>query len=168
MNKKVITLANGDELEVFSPPLNAWDLVKKRYPEPEPPEVEEKVASGSTVTIQIVDDPNYLIEKERIAQLQNDLYQEVCALGALRRVVVPDGFDAGAEFGEVLQYADPDWQPREGPGGRKLDYIDYVLLTNTKDVMAVQIAMSELMGIDSKEVDSIQESFRDSLEGATA
>lgn len=165
MTSKIITLANGDELEICSPPLNAWDLTKKRYPEPEPPIVEEKTASGGTISIQIVDDPEYLAEKERVAQLQNDLYQEVCSLGALRKVTVPDGFDAEAEFGEVMRYADPDWQPREGSGGRKLDYIDYVLLTNTKDIIAVQTAMSELMGIDPEEVDAIQKSFRDSMEG---
>lgn len=165
MNKKVITLANGDELEIFSPPLNAWDLTKKRYPEPEPPIMETETASGGTLQMAMVDDPGYLAEKERVAQLQNDLYQEVCTLGALRRIDIPDDFDAEEEFGETMRYADPDWQPREGSSGRKLDYIDYVLLTNTKDIMAVQTAMSELMGIDPGEVDAIQASFRDSVEG---
>lgn len=167
VTSKVITLASGEELEVCSPPLNAWDLAKRRYPIPKPPEVEEKVASGSTVIIQIVDDPDYLAEKEKITQLQKDLYDEVCALGSLRRVIVPDDFDAETEFGDIFRYADPDWKPREGRGGRKLDYIDHVFLTNTKDIMVVQEAMSELMGIDPEEVNSIQESFRDNLEGQT-
>jgi hypothetical protein len=165
MNYKVVTLTTGEEIQVFAPPLNAWDLVKKRYPDPEPPIVEEKTASGSTIAIKIVDDPGYLAEKERVARLQSDLYQDVCALGALRKIVVPEGFDAEAEFGEIMRYADPDWQPREGKGGRKLDYIDYALLTNTKDVMAIQEAMTELMGVEPEEVEAVVASFPDQVEG---
>lgn len=165
MNYKVITLTTGEEIQVFAPPLNAWDLVKKRYPDPEPPILEETTASGGTIQMAMVDSPDYLAEKERVAQLQSDLYQDICALGALRKVVVPEEFDVEVELGETMRYADPDWQPREGKGGRKLDYIDYVFLTNVKDVMAVQEAMTELMGVEPEEVEAVVASFPDQVEG---
>jgi len=116
----------------------------------------------------MVDNPEYLRAKAENERLVTQKFAELENLSALRDVVVPDDFDVMVEIGEVMQYADPDWKPREGAAGRKLDYIEWVLLADIDDENTVAAALAELMGIDLEEVARIEESFRNQLEGEAA
>jgi hypothetical protein len=64
--------------------------------------------------------------------------------------------------------ADPDWKPRTGKSGRKLDYIEWDLLGNPADAILVQEIRAQMMGIDMGAVDSIEASFRGKVEGEDA
>ena len=164
MQSKTVKLTTGDEIIVFPPMSDIHDTCLKRYPDPDPPIVEEKTVSGSVIGVAIEDDPDYLKEKARMQAKRDKLFNELYTLSALRKVKVPDGWDAEEEFGEVKRYGDPDWQPREGAGGRKLDYIDFVFLTHMQDITAVQKAIADLTGIDTEAIDRIGDSFRGDVE----
>lgn len=168
MKSKQVTLKDGIELTVYRPPTRLYSIAKRMYPEPEAPIVETKTASGSVMQMQIVDDPSYLKAKVDNDRLISDKLVELESLSALRDVEVPDDFDMMAEVGEVMQYADPDWKPREGEAGRKLDYIEWMLLADIDDANIVTIAIAELSGIDLEEITRVEESFRDNMEGQTA
>jgi hypothetical protein len=141
-------------------------MVNKQYPDPKPP-VRTSDGVAGPVSMVVEDDPEYLMEKERIELLRGERLNELSFLWALKDVVVPEGFDVADELGELIRLGDPDWQPRTGDVGRKLDYIEWVLLANYVDQRKVQGALAELQGIDLGASKSIEDSFRSDVEGET-
>lgn len=161
-----VELTTGQTVKVYSPPVTKLsDTLRVQYPDPDPPIVEEETATGSKVRMQIVTDPEYLREKERVENLRNEKLNELTLLSALRDEQPPDGFYD--EFRYLAELADPDWKPREGNYGAHLDYIEWVLLANVLDQTKVQRALAELSGIDLDAVSAIEESFRGNVEGET-
>ncbi len=109
------------------------------------------------------DDPEYLAQKQVVETQRMAVLQEAYTLFALKGVVVPEDFDITEKFGDELSYLDPDWRPREGKSGRKLDYVDYILLANSNDTLLVSEAINELVSIDQEVVDAIEDSFQDDV-----
>lgn len=106
----------------------------------------------------IEDDPEY---KEALKRYDIDFgawVREATLLFALKDEPVPSGFDV-EEYREVVSFIDPEWEPRKGAAGRKLDYIEFVLLASPADELAVQTAINEAISIDDREVAKIAESF---------
>lgn len=163
MSYKDITLSSGT-IRVHSVPPKIHQIVEKRLPLPDPPIVETVTATGATIRTQILDDSDHLAIVAEIEAKRDDLFSEMYMLMALREVTVPEDFDAETLV-ETLQYADPDWKPREGPAGKKLDYIEWELLADTDDYGLVTDIIAKLSGVDTEEVEAVEASFPGNMEG---
>lgn len=156
-----VELCNGDTITVYSPPAGKIrSLVEGKYPKPQKKVVTETTVSGGTTSMVIEDDPEYLCAMEEWGDLVTKETSELNSLFSLKDENPPEDFDIEAESGMLIRYTDPDWQPRTGDIGRKLDWIEWVLLGNPGDVLRVEKAMLEMMGIDIGEISSIEDSFR--------
>lgn len=164
---KDVTLSDGQEIRVYVPPsIKLAQMLMASYPDPKPPIVESKTVTGGTIKMIIEDDPDYLKEKDRIEELRNEKLNELTALFSLKDVEVPEDWNMG-EFDWLALYVDPDWSPRKGYHGRKLDYIEWDLLGNPADTILIQEARAEMAGIDFGVVDQIEASFRGDVEETT-
>jgi hypothetical protein len=164
---KDITLSDGQKIRVYVPPsIKLAQMLMTSYPDPKVPVVESKTVTGGVIKMAIEDDPAYLAEKARAEGLRNKKLDELTALYSLKDVKVPDDWNLG-EFDWLALMADPDWSPREGKLGRKLDYIEWDLLGNPADAILVQRARAEMAGIDFGVVDQIEASFRSDVEEST-
>lgn len=165
---KEVELSDGQKVKVYAPRSIAMDqLLMKQYPDPQPPIVESETVGGGTIRMVIEDDPDYLRKKSEVEALRYEKLEELSALDSLRDVKVPDKWSTDS-FSYLALLADPDWKPREGKAGRKLDYIEWDLLGNPADAILVQEIRAQMMGIDMGAVDSIEASFRGKVEGEDA
>ena len=166
MRNKQITLSTGQVVTVYLPPnAKIYQMVQKMYPDPVVPVRTTQGAAGNEITMAIVDDPDYLKEKARMRDLRREKEDELNALYALKDVEVPEEFDVEAEYGFIARMADPGWEPRTGVDGRKLDYIQWVVLGNIRDAAEIQKALAILAGVDMEVVESIEDGFRDNVAG---
>lgn len=155
-----ITLSSGREVDVHFIPSSARDEIDKRHPMPEPPIIEEETATGRVIRVLIEDDPDYLAEVAKVNEARDLAWQEGYSLLALRGVKIPDDFDLEEELGEILCYLNPKWKPRKGKMGRRLDYIEYVLLENQRDAALVTKTLGEMIGVDEEVIEAIEDSFQ--------
>ena len=118
--------------------------------------------------MRIDDDPAYLAELAAWNQLVNEKTDEYGSLFMFKDLEVPDGWDVEEAVGAEVRYLDPDWAPREGAMGRKLDYIQWDVLGDVMNAARVTTALRELSGIDLEEVEGNEASFRDNVEGPTS
>ena len=63
-----------------------------------------------------------------------------------------------------LAYIDPDWKPRKGDQGRKLDYIEWELLRAPGDHQKVVAAIGDLAMIPEGAVDAVEDTFQGDVE----
>jgi len=156
-----VKLSNDKSVRVYAPPsVRLSQLLAEKYPDPSPPIRESKTVTGDIIKMTIDDDPEYLREKKRIEELRMKEIGELTILFALKEIEVPEDFSMDA-IKEIVSLSDPNWKPREGKMGRKLDYIEWVLLANPGDQLKVQEALVELSGIDLDAVRATEDSFRD-------
>ena len=166
---KDVELSTGLTVRVYRSPLRKIQaMVLEKDPMPLPPLVSEQVRSGRVETIANPSDPDYLQalkewrEREPARKEQIDILE---GLSMLRDLKVPDDWDVEQVAGDIARFHDPDWKPREGPMGRKADYLQWEVLGDPIDAYRVEIARAELSGIDEEEVRANQASFRDNSEG---
>ena len=158
-----VKLASGKTVKVYSPPsIQLNQLVTKKYPDPQPPIRESATVGGGTIKMSIDNDPEYLLEKERIEGLRQEEMGDLTMLFALKDEVVPEGFTMDA-VSEIVTLSNPEWKPREGKTGRKLDYLEWALLANTGDQIKISEALAELSGIDMDAVRANEDAFRDKV-----
>ena len=166
---KEVELNDGRKANVYRPPtqqINA--IVLKQYPEPMPPEVTEKKVTGEDITMVIKDDPAYLAQHERWEVLVNEEVNKRGALFVFEDLEVPDDWDAETQVGDRLRAAgDTEWEPTEGPLGRKFDYIQWSILGDMENQWIVLRAQAELSGVPMEEVQANLASFPDQVEGPT-
>jgi hypothetical protein len=164
-----ITLSDGRGVRVYAPPtIKIAEMVARKLPLPGVPVVEETTKAGKTIRMTIDDDPAYLAEVERVEALRNQETGVLSSLFTFRDEQPPEGFDAEAELGELVRYIDADWQPRPGPSGRKLDWIEWVLLANAADAILVQNTIAEMMGISLEVVEQVEATFPGPVEEPAA
>lgn len=156
-----VELCDGKTITVYSPPAGKIrSLVEEKYPKPQKKVVTETTVSGGTTSMVIEDDPEYLRKMDKWETLITRETNELNSLFSLKDENPPEDFDIETEHGVLIRYTAPDWQPRTGDIGRKLDWIEWELLGNPGDVLRVEKAMLEMMGIDIGEISSIEDSFR--------
>jgi len=164
-----IELVDGRVVRLYHPPyMRIQEDVRKRLPEPQPPVVTETTKAGKEVSITLKADPAYVAE---YAAWEEEFDQQVDQMGSLfmfKDVVVPDDWDVEAEVGAEMRYFNPDWAPREGPIGRKLDYIQWTILAHGADVRLVTRTLAEMSGVDLEEVNANEASFPGQVEEPTA
>lgn len=168
MVTKEITLSSGETVTVYPVPQKVYDLLVVKYPYPPIPIIEisgEDTATGEPMRMAKSSDPDYNRQCAEIDQRRMEEWGEVQFLWALRDVEVPDGWKPPLAS---IQYILPDWEPRQGEMGRKLDYIEWGLLQNPGDVTRVQRAINELGGIDEEVVKAIESTFPGAVEGEAA
>lgn len=164
MEDNTVTLSTGETIELCHIPPGLRDVINKRYPMPDVPIIEVKTATGETQKVAIEDDPEYLAKCTRVEGQRNQAWNEGYTIASLKNVIVPNDFDMEAEWGEELRYLDPDWQPREGKIGQKLDYIEFALCANINDMNAISDKINKMMGIDTEVIESIEDSFRSDIQ----
>jgi len=163
-----VELSTGGMVKVYAPPsIKLNQIVTKKYPDPDAPIRESKSVSGDIIKMSFENDPEYLREKARIEALRMSEIGDLTMLFALKDVSVPEDFCMD-DVGEIVRLSEPEWKPRVGDSGCKLDYIEWVVLANTGDMIRIQKALAELSGIDLDAVKSIEESFRHNVEGTPA
>jgi len=169
---KDVTLDSVGAVRLYTPPTEKIrQILNHLYPEPKPPVRTDKTATGKEISMEITDDPDYLAERERVAQARTDKTSELYLLFAFRDLAVPGDWPGpGGETIEVMQYADPSfaYTPRAGPQGRKLDYIEWCVLEGAADQRRYTDAIYTLMGLDLDLAAQIEDSFRGDVEGPAA
>ena len=174
--KDAVLLSIG-EVRVYRPPtmkINRMVSAKYKYP-PQPTTTLEmyrgKGQPKESETILLVEGPEFDAWREECDAIDQARYTEINDnnyLYALKDVVVPDDFDAEADFGKFARRIDKAWKPREGEDGRVLDYLEWVVLGVGDDTVTVGDAMDELLGISQEVVDDVKESFPGDVAGAAA
>lgn len=165
---KDVELVDGRTVRVYRPPYTRIHAnVRRRFPEPQPPVVTEKTATGREMSMAILDDPDYLAAHAAWNEQYNEEVDRMRALFVLKDVEVPDGWSAEETVGEEMRFFDPDWKPNEGPMGRKLDYIMWEIMGDGVDANRITDAEAELSGIDLEEVRANEASFPDQVEEQT-
>ena len=165
MNSKKVKLSSGHEVVVYVPPMGKLhSIALARYPIPKVPIIEEKTATGDTIRMAVENDPDYLAKVDEMEEKRRQAVDELNILFALQLEKTPDDFDVMV-YSEEIQYINPDWAPREGKVGRKLDWIEFDLLGAFQDSMLVQNTLNELIGIDMEVVEQIAASFPGQVEG---
>jgi hypothetical protein len=166
---KDVELTNGRVERVYRPPTRRIvAMVEKKHPRPQAPVVTETTKSGTEISMTIDDDPAY---KQALAQWEETVAEEVDQFSSLfmfKDLVVPEDWDIQSEVGAMAQFYDPQWAPRPGPMGRKLDYIEWIVLGDVVNSNRVINALAELAGIDMSEVASNEASFRSDVERETS
>lgn len=167
---KGITLSNGMVIRVYRPPyIHIHANVAKRHPEPpSPPTITEQKVTGDEITMVFEDDPEYQAELARWNEVVNEETDMMCTVFALKDVQVPDDWTLDTEAGPEMRFFDHGWSPREGPIGRKLDYIQWVVLVEIEDLVLYSETLRDVSAIDLKEVAANEASFRDQVEEPTA
>jgi len=169
MDYKDVELTDGRVERVYSPPhVRIGAILDKRYPRPQPPVVEETTKAGKKIVMTIDDDPEYLAKLNEWNRVRNEEADELGSLFMFKDEEPPDDWDVEAEVGDEVRYFDPDWKPREGKVGRKLDYIQWTIMADVVNSMRVTDALRELAGIDMEEVARNLDSFPGEVEGETA
>jgi hypothetical protein len=164
-----IELKSGMEVRVYLPPYSQIRAnVLKLHPEPKPPVITVTNVTGREISgPPIVDDPEYVAAW----YAWNDIYQEKVsegrALFMFKDVIVPEKWDVEATAGAEMRYINPEWAPREGEMGRKLDYIQWEILENLDDAKLIADTERELSGIPMDEVIANEASFPGQVEGET-
>lgn len=161
-----IELVDGRMVRVYLPPTRQIIAnIERRHPRPQAPVVTERTATGKEISMRIDDDPAYLAEVERWESTTAEEIDQMGSLFMFKDEQVPDDWDVEAAVGEEVRYFDPEWKPREGPVGRKLDYIQWDILGDIVNSQRVTQAIAAMSGIDLGEVAANEASFRGSLEG---
>jgi len=160
-----IELIDGRTVRLYRPPyMRIQENVRKRLPEPQPPVVTETTKAGKDITMTLKNDPDYLAAHEAWDRQFDEEVDKMGSLFMFKDEEVPEDWDVEAEVGAEMRYFDPDWAPREGPIGRKLDYIQWSILEIGDNVGLVTRTLAEMSGIDLREVAANEASFPDQVE----
>lgn len=174
--KDIVLLSIG-KARVYRPPnMKIHRMISAKYKYPDQPTTTVEMYRGKgqpkeKETILIVEGPEFdawkgecdSIDKARHTEINDYNY-----LYALKDVVVPDDFDADIDPGTFARLIDKAWQPRPGTTGRKLDFLEWVVLGMSDDSTAVSDAIDELNGISQEVVDDVKDSFPGDVEGESA
>lgn len=174
---KDVVLKSIGKTRVYRPPnMRIHRMVSAKYKYPPQPTSQVEMYRGKgqpkdVETILLVEGPEFdawkaecdAIDERRFAEINEYNY-----LFALKDVSVPDDFDADAEFGEFARAIDPLWSSRPGDTGRKLDYLEWVVMGLADDETEVGNALNELLGLDMEVVNDVKSNFPGDVEGAAA
>lgn len=173
---KEVELFSIGKTRVYIPPnTKIASMLRKKYADryPAQPAQQIKLATqkgqpAEYETILTATGPEYEAWRRACDAIDDERFTEANGLNflfALRDVDVPGDFDADTQFGDEARFIDPDWKPRTGKLGRKLDYIEWVVLANSHDQALVSSAMNQLIGIEPEVVADVKDTFPDNVAG---
>ena len=160
---KTVTLRNGKTVSFrYVPPFLASKIAGK-IPDPDPPVIiiPSKLPGVKPSEEYNFQDPTYIKARldsiRRRAELLNEFAWNYSIVG-----IEPPEDDEWKTKLDIIEY-DPDFVWREGRIGRRLDWIQYVLLANPNDLGTVQKIVNEASSsFDEEEVTEAEDTFRDS------
>lgn len=174
---KEVELLSVGKVRVYLPPnMKIHAMMQKRHPLPPQPTMKVPLVTPKDEpkqyeTLLIAKGPEFDAweaecdgVRETIATEEDEQFY----LFALKDVKVPDAFDIEAEYGELIRYKNETWEPRTGKIGRKLDYLEWVVMGYSDDMVAVTRALDELTGISQEVVDDVKATFPGDVEGSSA
>jgi hypothetical protein len=174
---KRIKLTTGEDVTVRAVPPHLTIQAAKAHPLPEPPliDIESQLPGGGKEKFLNDKDPEYLRKLAEARRARADYLNEVQWLYSLPDIQLPSEDYWKVEIEEAM----PEVKWRQGARGRKLDYIEYIILGCNEDVRRVREAMDEVNGIQKSQelLESVEDAFRgdvrgqaleDNREGATA
>jgi hypothetical protein len=176
---KEVELFSIGKTRVYLPPnTKITTMLRKKYADRYPPQPSKQIKLATPKgqkeeyeTILIVDGPKYDAWRKECDAIDAERWDEGEGLNylfSLKDVVVPDDFDVEAQVGDEARYIDPDWKPRPDKLGRKLDYIEWIVLGNSHDQDVVGAALRQLLGLDQEVVQDVIDTFPDQVAGETA
>jgi len=166
MQHRDVELTDGRTVRVYPPPtIRIETILARKYPDPQAPIVTETTRSGTTISMEIVTDPEYLKAKADTEAKKDEEREELNWLFTLRDEEPPKEFDIERQQGDVIRYSDPDWKARKGKVGRKLDYIEWDILADVGNASKITDAMRDMAGISQEVVAQVTESFPGEMEG---
>lgn len=147
-------------------------MVQKRFPLPPQPRMDVKLATAKGQpaeyeTLLIAEGPKFdawEAECDGVRETIREEEDEQSYLFALKDVKVPDEFDIESEYGDMIRYKSPNWKPRIGKIGRKLDYLEWIVMGYSDDAVMVSQALNELAGISQEVVDDVKATFPGDVE----
>jgi hypothetical protein len=174
---KDVVLQSVGKVRVYRPPnMKIHRMVSAKYHYPPQPTRDVEMYRGKNEpkeveTVLIVEGPEFdawrgecdSIDEARFTEINDYNY-----LYALKDVKMPDDFDPETEFGEFARMLDENWKPRGGSNGRRLDYLEWVVMGLADDATVISEALNELLGISQEVVDDVKDSFPSDVEGAAA
>ncbi len=162
MISKDVELTSGIVVRVVPVSQKAYDVIRMKHPDPPVPVLEaSKTATGEPFFVENLKDPEYQQALRDAQQLRMLEWAEAQYLFGLPDVEVPEGWKPPVE---ELAYIDPDWKPREGAAGRKLDYIEWELLRVLADYQRVNATINELSTVSEEATDAVEETFQSDME----
>lgn len=161
---KKIKLSTGVTVFVATVPQKLADILNTKYPDPKVPIVEDTAhptATGEPVMVEDRNDPQYRRELAETQRKRWAAWAEGQLLFGLPDVVVPEGWEPPTDD---IQYLDPDWEPKGGERGRKLDYLEWGLLSDPADWALFFATINELAGVSEEATDAVEETFPSDVE----
>ena len=162
MITKQVTLSTGVTVTVAPVPQKVYDVIRMKYPDPPVPILEsDKTATGEAMRYENREDPDYLLALKEAERARQMAWAEAMFLFGLPDVEAPDDWQPPVA---KLAYFAPEWKPREGAEGRKLDYIEWELLRTLGDHAKVTAAINALAMVPEEAVDAIEDTFPGDVE----
>lgn len=155
-----IKLSSGRVLRLRAVPPYLLMEAGKRVIDPKPPiiEIESQIPGGGKTLFEDITNPEYKHALEESGIKRGHLYDEINWLYGLPDVVPPASDDWKIDLAD----ANPDIEWREGKRGRKLDYIQYVVVASQADLTRIRDKFSQL-GEETKTDEALMESVEDSF-----
>jgi hypothetical protein len=160
MITKEVKLSTGVTVTVASVPQKVYDVVRMKHPDPPVPTVQGDLM-GEAFRRENRDDAGYQQALRLVEQQRQMAWAEAMLLFGLPDVEVPDNWQPPLC---ELAYIAPDWKPRDGQQGRKLDYIEWELLRNPLDHQKVIATINALAIVPEEAVDAIEDTFPGDVE----
>jgi hypothetical protein len=166
MQYRDVELTDGRTVRVYPPPtIKIEAILARKYPDVQAPVVTERTKSGTEISMEITTDPEYLRKKAEVEANRDAEREELNWLFVLRGEEPPSDWDIERDQGEIIRYSDPDWKPRKGKVGKKLDYIEWDILADVGNASRITDSLRDMAGIDQEVVAQVTETFPDQVEG---
>ena len=162
MITKQVTLSTGVTVTVAPVPQKVYDVIRMKHPDPPVPILgSDKTATGEVLKYENRKDPDWQQAMRDAEQARRIAWAEAMFLFGLPDVEAPDNW---APPVAELAYIAPEWKPREGDQGRKLDWIEWELLRTPGDHTLVIDAINDLAMIPDEAVDAVEDTFPGDVE----
>jgi hypothetical protein len=161
---KVVTLSTGRKVTVRAVPPYVAIRAAEAFPMPDPPRItiKAKVPGAVDEVMEKEKDPAYINECMKVMAKRREAINEANWLYSLPDVE-PEGDES---WKEAIAEAVPNVVWRTGARGRRMDYIEWVILCNPADLRVLQEAFAELNNdtLTDTLMKATEESFRDQVQ----
>ncbi len=164
--KAEVTLVSGRKVLVRAVPPFLLDRVQDRIPLPEPPIkiITPQMPGAREERLLDNQDPEYLRALEKATEARSVARTELFWNYGIVGVEPP----ASDQWKEELAFFDPDIEFRDGKIGRRLDYIQYVVVSTQEDFYRLQNSILLLTRPTDGELMRTMRSFRGDVQDNTS
>ncbi len=166
---KTVTLSTGRVVTVRAVPPYVSIRAAELYPMPDPPQlrIRSKLPGAVDEIMDDEKDPAYIKAVMDTMTKRREAVNEAQWLYSLPDVKA----DEDDSWREAIEEAVPNIVWRQGARGRRMDYIEWVILSNPRDLKLLQDTIAELNSekepISEALLQAAEESFRDQVQRDT-